>query len=29
MRYVWHPSLFRIALFFCIFGSAGLLLQVN
>jgi len=26
-RYVWHPSLFRIALFFCIFGSAGLLLH--
>jgi hypothetical protein len=26
-RYVWHPSLFRIALFFCIFGGAGLLLH--
>ncbi|PUA20473.1 DUF1656 domain-containing protein [Glaciimonas sp. PCH181] len=26
-RYVWHPSLFRIALFFCIFSGAGLLLH--
>lgn len=26
-RYVWHPSLFRIALFFCIFSAAGLLLH--
>lgn len=25
-RYVWHPSLFRLALFVCLFGSAGLLL---
>ena len=25
-RYVWHPSLFRVALFFCLFGAAGLLL---
>jgi len=25
-RYVWHPALFRIALFFCLFGSIGLLL---
>jgi protein AaeX len=25
-RFVWHPSLFRIALFVCIFGSIGLLL---
>ncbi len=24
-RYVWHPSLFRIALFACIFGGLGLL----
>ncbi len=24
-RYVWHPSLFRIALFACIFGGIGLL----
>ena len=24
-RYVWHPSLFRVALFFCLFGAAGLL----
>ena len=27
LRYVWHPSLFRIALFFCIFGAAWLLLH--
>jgi uncharacterized protein DUF1656 len=26
-RYVWHPNLFRIALFFCIFCAAGLLLH--
>lgn len=25
-RFVWHPSLFRIALFVCIFGSFALLL---
>jgi hypothetical protein len=25
-RYVWHPALFRVALFFCLFGSIGLLL---
>lgn len=25
-RYVWHPPLFRIALFGCLFGAAGLLL---
>ncbi|RDS86231.1 DUF1656 domain-containing protein [Dyella psychrodurans] len=25
-RFVWHPSLFRIALFVCIFGSLALLL---
>ena len=25
-RYVWHPPLFRIALFICMFGTAGLLL---
>lgn len=25
-RYVWHPSLFRVAVFFCVFGAAGLLL---
>ncbi|MDP5009452.1 MAG: DUF1656 domain-containing protein [Glaciimonas sp.] len=23
-RYVWHPGLFRIALFFCIFSSCAL-----
>ncbi|RDD82420.1 DUF1656 domain-containing protein [Dyella tabacisoli] len=23
-RYVWHPSLFRLALFACMFGVAGL-----
>ena len=26
-RYVWHPSLFRIALFFCIFGGLALILH--
>ncbi|MQR02394.1 DUF1656 domain-containing protein [Glaciimonas soli] len=26
-RYVWHPGLFRVALFFCIFSSCGLLLH--
>lgn len=25
-RYVWHPPLFRLALFVCLFGLAGLLL---
>ena len=25
-RLVWHPSLFRFALFVCLFGAAGLLL---
>ena len=25
-RHVWHPSLFRFALFVCLFGIAGLLL---
>jgi hypothetical protein len=25
-RYVWHPSLFRVAVFFVLFGAAGLLL---
>ena len=25
-RYVWHPSLFRVAAFFVLFGAAGLLL---
>jgi protein AaeX len=25
-RFVWHPSLFRLALFVCIFSSIGLLL---
>jgi protein AaeX len=25
-RYVWHPALFRLAVFVCIFGSVGLLL---
>jgi hypothetical protein len=25
-RHVWHPSLFRLALFVCLFGVAGLLL---
>jgi hypothetical protein len=25
-RFVWHPPLFRAALFFCLFGAAGLLL---
>lgn len=25
-RYVWHPPLFRLALFACLFGLAGLLL---
>jgi len=24
-RYVWHPPLFRLSLFFCIFGTCGLL----
>ena len=25
-RHVWHPSLFRLALFVCLFGVAGLFL---
>ncbi len=25
-RHVWHPALFRLALFVCLFGVAGLLL---
>ncbi|WP_201312623.1 DUF1656 domain-containing protein [Dyella sp. EPa41] len=25
-RYVWHPSLFRVAMFFVLFGAVGLLL---
>lgn len=25
-RHVWHPALFRFALFVCLFGFAGLLL---
>ena len=25
-RHLWHPSLFRFALFVCLFGAAGLLL---
>lgn len=25
-RHVWHPSLFRLALFVCLFGVAGLIL---
>lgn len=25
-RRLWHPSLFRFALFVCLFGTAGLLL---
>lgn len=25
-RYVWHPPLFRLAIFVCMFGAAGLLL---
>lgn len=24
-RHVWHPPLFRLAVFICIFGSLGLL----
>lgn len=24
-RYVWHPPLFRLSAFFCIFGACGLL----
>lgn len=24
-RHVWHPPLFRLALFVCLFGSLGLL----
>lgn len=23
-RFVWHPSLFRVALFVCLFGALGL-----
>lgn len=26
-RYVWHPPLFRLALFACLFGLAALLLH--
>ncbi len=26
-RHVWHPALFRSALFVCIFGGLGLLLM--
>lgn len=25
-RHVWHPALFRVALFVCLFGLAGLFL---
>lgn len=25
-RYAWHPSLFRLAVFACLFSAAGLLL---
>ena len=25
-RYIWHPPLFRLALFVCLFGAAGLVL---
>jgi hypothetical protein len=25
-RYVWHPPLFRLALFVCVFGSLALLM---
>ncbi|HET6555425.1 MAG TPA: DUF1656 domain-containing protein [Dyella sp.] len=25
-RFVWHPSLFRVAVFFVLFGAVGLLL---
>lgn len=24
-RFVWHPPLFRLSFFFCIFGACGLL----
>ncbi len=24
-RYLWHPPLFRLALFVCLFGGAGLI----
>ncbi len=24
-RHVWHPPLFRVSIFFCIFGICGLL----
>lgn len=24
-RHVWHPPLFRLSVFFCIFGACGLL----
>ncbi|MFC5475450.1 DUF1656 domain-containing protein [Paraherbaspirillum soli] len=27
-RHVWHPGLFRIAVFACLFGSLALLLNV-
>lgn len=26
-RHVWHPALFRLALFVCIFGGLGLLMM--
>ena len=26
-RYVWHPPLFRLALFACLFAAGGLLLN--
>ena len=26
-RHVWHPALFRLALFTCIFGGLGLLVM--
>ncbi|HET7269188.1 MAG TPA: DUF1656 domain-containing protein [Oleiagrimonas sp.] len=26
-RHVWHPALFRLALFTCIFGGLGLLMM--
>jgi len=25
-RHVWHPSLFRVSIFFCIFGFIGLII---
>lgn len=26
-RHVWHPALFRLALFACVFGGLGLLMM--